>query len=192
MKILSASALIAVVLASAASAAPVKYQLDPEHTYPNFTADHMGGLSTFVGKFKTTSGTVVLDREAGTGSIDVKVDTSSIDFGHDKLNAHARSPEMFDVAKYPTASYTGKLTKFVNGAPTEAEGALTMHGVTKPVTLKIDSFKCKPDPVKKKERCGANASGKINRKDFGVGYGDSYGFDMNTGLSIQVEALRAE
>jgi polyisoprenoid-binding protein YceI len=191
MKIPSVSALIAFVLAGAASAAPVKYQIDPEHTYPSFSADHMGGLSTFTGKFKTTSGTIVLDRDAGTGSIDVKVDTASIDFGHDKLNEHVRSAEMFDVAKYPTANYTGKLTRFANGAPTEVEGTLTLHGVTRPVTLKIDSFKCKPDPVKKVERCGANASGKIDRKDFGISYGENYGFDMNTGLHIQVEALRA-
>ena len=109
----------------------------------------------------------------------------------DKLNAHAKSAEMFDVAKHPTVSFTGKLTKFVNGAPTAAEGSLTLHGVTRPVALKIDSFLCKPHPVSKKEVCGANASGSINRKDFGVSYGEQMGFDMNTGIDIQVEALRA-
>src|SRR5262245_29279936 len=107
MKILPASALIAAVaLATAASAAPVKYDIDPNHTYPSFSADHFGGLSTWHGKFNTTSGSVVLDREAGTGSIDIKVDAASIDFGHDKLNTHARSAEMFDVEKFPTATYT--------------------------------------------------------------------------------------
>ena len=96
MKIPSVPALIALALASAASAAPVKYQIDPEHTYPSFTADHMGGLSTFTGKFKTTSGTVVLDREAGTGSIDVKVDAASIEFGHDKVTPF--DPEAVKIA----------------------------------------------------------------------------------------------
>ena len=56
---------------------------------------------------------------------------------------------MFDVAKFPTATYTGKLTKFVNGAPTEVDGTLTLHGVTKPVTLKIDQFGCRPHPMQK-------------------------------------------
>ena len=68
------------------------------------------------GKFKKTSGTVVLDREAGSGTVDVKVDTSSLDMGHDKLNDHVKSDAaMLDVAKYPDATYTGKLTKFVDG-----------------------------------------------------------------------------
>jgi polyisoprenoid-binding protein YceI len=178
--------------ASAALAAPVKYTIDPDHTFPSFTADHMGGLSTWRGKFNKTTGTIVLDREAQTGSVDVTIDAASLDFGHDKLNAHAKSPDMFDVAKYPTATYTGKLTKFVNGAPTAVEGSLTLHGVTKPVTLKLDSFLCKPHPLTKKEVCGANASGTINRKDFGVSYGEQLGFDMNTGITIQVEALKAE
>ena len=192
MKILSRSALIATLVASAASAAPFKYDVDPNHTYPSFTADHMGGLSTWRGKFNKTSGTIVLDREAQTGSLDVTIDAASIDFGHDKMNAHAKSPDMFDVARYPTATFTGKLTKFVNGAPTEVEGTLTLHGVTKPVTLKVDSFLCKPHPTKKKEVCGANASGKINRKDFGIGWGENYGFGMNTDLQIQVEAMRVD
>jgi polyisoprenoid-binding protein YceI len=177
---------------SAVIAAPAKYTIDPDHTYPSFTADHMGGLSTWRGKFNKTTGTIVLDREAQAGSVDVTIDAASLDFGHEKLNAHAQSADMFDVAKYPTATYTGKLTRFVNGAPTAVEGSLTLHGVTRPVTLKLDSFLCKQHPLTKKEVCGANASGTINRKDFGVSYGEQLGFDMNTGVSIQVEAVKAQ
>jgi polyisoprenoid-binding protein YceI len=182
---------VTTLYASAALSAPVKYTIDSDHTYPSFRADHMGGLSTWRGKFNKSSGTIVLDREAGTGSVDVTIDAASLDFGHDKLNAHAKSPDMFDVARYPTATFTGKLTNFVNGAPKAAEGALTLRGVTRPVTLKIDSFLCKQHPLTKKEVCGANASGAINRKDFGVSYGEQLGFDMNTELEIQVEAVRA-
>jgi len=173
-----------------ATAAPVKYTIDPNHTYPSFEADHFGGLSTWRGKFNSTSGTIVLDREAGTGSLDVKIDTASIDFGHEKLNEHAKSADMFDVEKYPEATYTGKLTKFVNGAPTEVEGSLTLKGVSKPVKLTIDRFLCKPNPMNKKEVCGANATARINREDFGIDYGKPYGFDMTTVLHIQVEAIR--
>lgn len=99
MKIAFATPLLVLVAAGASLAAPVKYDIDPGHTYPSFEADHMGGLSTFRGKFNTTSGTIVLDRAAETGSIEVNVDTGSIDFGHDELNAHAKSADMFDVAK---------------------------------------------------------------------------------------------
>lgn len=192
MKILPTFAVTAaaacVLAAATALAAPAKYTIDSDHTFPSFKADHLGGLSNWRGKFNKTSGSVVLDKEAQTGSIEVKIDTASIDFGHDKLNEHAKSPDMFDVAKFPTATYTGKLVKFKNGAPTEAEGTLTLHGVTKPVTLKINSFVCKPHPIKKKEVCGADATATINREEFGVGYGKAYGFKMDTELQIQVEA----
>lgn len=180
----------AVLAAGAAVAAPVKYAIDPNHTYPSFEADHMGGLSILRGKFNATAGTIVLDRDAQAGSIDVTVDTTSLDFGHDKLNDHAKSPDMFDVKKFPTASYAGKLVKFANGAPTEAEGTLTLRGVSKPVTLKVDRFLCKQHPMAKKEVCGANATATINREDFGIGYGKEYGFNMDVKLAIEVEALK--
>lgn len=189
MKISPAFAMTACLLAAAtALAAPAKYKIDPEHTHPSFKADHMGGLSNWRGKFNKSSGSVVLDKEAQTGSIDVKVDIDSIDFGHDELNQQAKSPDMFDVAKFPAATYSGKLVKFKNGAPTEVDGTLTLHGVSKPVTLKINSFLCKPHPVTKKEVCGVDAAAIINREDFGISYGKQYGFKMETELQIQAEA----
>ncbi len=82
----------------------------------------MGGLSNWRGKINSTSGTVTLDAAAQTGTVDVKMDMSDIDFGHDKLNAHAKGDEIFDAAKFPAATYTGKLVNFKNGAPTEVDG----------------------------------------------------------------------
>ena len=189
MKIALSAALLALV-AGSASAAPVTYQIDPSHTYPSFAADHMGGLSVWRGKFDKSSGTVVLDKESGTGTVDVTVDTSSVDFGHEKLNEHAKGPDLFDVTKYPTATYKGKLVKFKNGAPTEVEGEFTLHGVTKPLNLRIDQFLCKPHPVTKKEVCSADATATFNRKDCGLSYGEPYGFKMGVRLVIQVEAIR--
>jgi polyisoprenoid-binding protein YceI len=95
------------------------------------------------------------------------------------------------VVKYPTATYSGKFTKFNGTAPTEAEGTLTMHGVTKPLTLTINSFLCKPNPMSKKEVCGADASATFNRSDFGVNFGDKYGFKQEVKLLIQVEGSPA-
>jgi polyisoprenoid-binding protein YceI len=178
---------IAALLGASAFAAPVTYTLDPAHTYPSFEADHMGGLSVWRGKFDATSGTVVYDKEAKSGSIEVTVDMTSVDFGMPKLNEHAKSAEIFDTAKYPTATYSGKFTKFNGATPTEAQGTLTMHGVTKPVTLIIDSFLCKPNPMSKKEVCGADAKATFNRADFGVNFGDKYGFKQEVTLQIQVE-----
>ncbi len=178
--------------ASAALAAPVKYVVDPDHTYPSFEADHFGGMSVWRGKFNKSSGTITLDKLAGTGTVDITVDAASIDFGHDKMNEHARTPDMFDVEKFPTITYKGKLAKFKDGKPTEVQGDLTMHGVTKPVILQIRSFKCMQHPMKKKEFCGADAAGKINRDDFGVSFGKDFGFNMDVTLAIQIEANAAE
>ena len=177
--------------AAAAGADPVTYQVDPAHTYPSFEADHFGGLSVWRGKFDTSSGTIVLDKAKGAGTVDITVDASSIDFGNPKLNEHAKSAEMFDVAKFPTATYKGKLAGFKDGAPTMVEGSFTLHGVTKPLNLTINSFKCVTVPLDKKEHCGADASASLNRADYGIAYGDKYGFKMDVKLKIQVEAIRA-
>ncbi len=180
-------------LASAAFAAPVTYNVDPDHTFPSFEADHFGGMSVWRGKFNQTSGSVVLDREAQTGTVDITIDAKSIDAGHDKLNAHLTGSDagMLDVAKFPTATYKGKLAKFKDGAPTEVQGELTLHGVTKPVTLTIRSFKCMTHPMKKQEFCGADAAGTINRDDFGINFGKAFGFKMDVKLAIQIEGFKA-
>jgi polyisoprenoid-binding protein YceI len=177
------------LLAGAATAAPLHYTLDPDHTYPSFEADHMG-ISTWRGKFDHSQGKVELDRAAGTGSLEVGIALDSIDFGQAALNEWARGKDFFDVAHHPRAVYKGRLTGFVDGAPTRVEGSLTLHGVTRPVTLRIERFKCIPHPVLKREYCGADAFGSFDRSAFGLDAGKNYGFDMQVALRIQVEALR--
>jgi polyisoprenoid-binding protein YceI len=178
------------LMTGSAVATPVTYSVDPNHTYPSFEADHFGGLSNWRGKFDKSSGTIVLDKDKSSGTVDITIDATSIDFGHAKLNDHAKSAEMFDVAKFPTATYKGTLAKFKDGAPTEVEGQLTLHGVTKPVKLTINQFKCMVNPMSKKEVCGADASATFNRSDFGVNFGDKYGFKQEVKLQIQVEGVR--
>lgn len=182
---------MAALLAAGATAAPVTYVLDEKHTYPSFEADHFGGLSVWRGKFNHSDGKVVLDKTAKSGTIDVTVQTGSIDFGLDKMNEHAKSAEIFDVAKYPTAVFKGKFTKWSGDAPTEAEGTFTLHGVTKPLTLTINQFKCMINPMSKLEVCGADASATLKRSDFGVSYGEAYGFKQEVKLQIQVEGSPA-
>jgi polyisoprenoid-binding protein YceI len=178
--------------AAAAGAAPAHYTVDPDHTHPSFEVDHFGGLSTWRGTFKKTTGTITLDTAAKTGTVAIDVDAGSIELAQDKLNAHASGPEMLDAAKYPTAVYSGTLGDFKNGAPTTVTGTLTLHGVTKPVNLKIDSFKCTQNPMTKKDVCGADALGTFNRADFGVDYGKAFGFNMDVHMRIQVEAIKAD
>lgn len=179
-----------VATASTAFAEPVTYVIDPAHTHPGLEADHFGGLSVWRGLFKTTTGTITLDKSASTGTVDVTIDAASVEFGDDKLNKHVTGPDFFDAAKFPTATYKGKLGDFKNGAPTTVTGDLTLHGVTKPVVLKIDSFKCMTNPMSKKDVCGADAQATINRTDFGVSYGIQFGFKPEVLLRIQVEAIK--
>jgi polyisoprenoid-binding protein YceI len=179
----------ALLLAGAASAAPVRYTLDKDHTYPSFEADHMG-ISTWRGKFNHSEGWVELDKAAGSGSVEVSIALDSIDFGQEALNTWARGKDFLDTAQHPRAVFKGHLAGFVDGAPTRVEGSLTLHGVTRPMALRIDHFKCIPHPLFKRDYCGADALGSFDRSAFGLDAGKDYGFDMQVALRIQVEALR--
>lgn len=185
------STLLAATLAlapSLAGAAEVVFEIEPGHTYPSFEADHMG-LSYWRGKFNASSGRIALDREAGTGSVDVAIDIASIDFGHEDMNTHARGADLFDAARFPQARYRGRLGGFVDGKPTRVDGTLELHGKSLPLPLAIDRFKCMPHPVLERELCGANATATLDRAAFGIEAGKDYGFDMKVALRIQVEAL---
>lgn len=181
-----------VAAAGSAVAAPATYNVDPAHTYPAFEADHMGGLSLWRGKFNSTSGKVVLDTAAKTGEVDITVDVASVDFGHDKMNEHALSPDIFDAKQFPKATYKGKVSKWNGDAPAEIDGQFTLKGVTKPLKLTVNSFLCKANPMSRKETCGADASATFQRDEFGVDYGKNFGFKMDTKLLISIEAVKAD
>jgi polyisoprenoid-binding protein YceI len=182
-------AIVAAAGATSAFAADV-YNIEPNHTYPSFEADHMGGVSVWRGKFTKTSGTITLDRAARTGALDITIDANSLDFGHEKMNKHAKSPDMFDVAQFPTVTYKASTIKFDGDKPAEVDGQLTLHGVTKPVKLTIRQFKCIQHPMLKKEYCGADAIASFNRSDFGISFGTQMGFNPEVKLAIQVEAIK--
>jgi len=179
------------LISGAVCAAPASYDVDVRHTHVTFAADHFGGLSVWRGLFSASAGKVVLDTAAQGGTVDITIDAASVLTGVADLDKHLKSGEFLDVAKFPTATYKGKLASFKNGAPTEVLGDLTLHGVTRPVKLSIATFKCMAHPMQKdKEVCGANAQGEINREEFGVAWGKPMGFDMAVRLYIQIEATR--
>ena len=192
---------LALGFAVAAQSRPITYTLDPDHTYPSFAADHMG-LSTWRGKFTHSTGTATLDRAKQTGSVRVVTTIASIDLGNAAVAQALLSASipaavckvdcaMFDARRYPTAVFQGKLAGFVHGAPTRVVGTFTLHGVTRPLTLKVDHFKCMPDfMLKPRERCGAELSGSLDRAAFGITGGRSFGMDMKVALQIQVEAVQ--
>ncbi|MGY0194439.1 YceI family protein [Leptothrix sp. BB-4] len=173
---------------TAAQAAPVEYVVDPTHTYPSFEADHMG-MSTWRGKFNTTTGTLWLDKAAGTGSVDLKIDVGSIDFGLAQMNSVAKDTEMFNVAQFPYAFYKGRLEGFGPGGTARVVGTLDFRGVTRPLTLEVSRWKCQPHPLNKRDWCGADAQATFSRADWGFDVGRDWGFSMATTLRIQVEAV---
>ncbi len=178
------------VFSGTAFAKPVTYVCDPAHTHPSFAADHMGGLSVWRGMFTQTSCTIVMDRKAHSGTVQVTVQTASDDFGNAQLDKDAQGPNLFDVAQYPTATYTGKLADFKNGAPTKVIGRFTLRGVTRPLTLDIRHFECKEVPMMHQYRCGADAFAEFDRAHYGMSFGKAFGFQMWVRLHIQVEAAR--
>jgi polyisoprenoid-binding protein YceI len=178
-------------VAPPARAVSETYVIDPTHTYPSFEFSHMG-VSIWRGKFDKTSGTIVIDRAARTGSVDIHVDPASINFGLDEMVEKARSEDFFNVAKYPDARYKGVI-KFVGDVPAAIDGEITLLGVTKPLRLAINSTKCTPDPMTQKEFCGADAQGEVNWSQFGMkwstfGEGDA----GKTLLRIQVEGSKPD
>jgi polyisoprenoid-binding protein YceI len=186
-KRLPAMMVVATLMASASAAE--NYTIDPRHTFPSLEFSHMG-LSIWRGKFNKSSGSVLLDRAARTGSVEVVIDTSSINFGLDAMDEKARSQDFFDVARFPAATYRGTV-EFAGDAPGSVDGQVTIMGVSQPVKLTINQFKCMLHPMLKKEVCGADAEGEINWSDYGMkmsqyGKGDA----GRVRLRIQVEAIR--
>jgi polyisoprenoid-binding protein YceI len=191
MKTFTAATLL-LLASSAAIAAPVTFKLDPAHTFPSFEADHFGGMSVWRGKFNSSAGEVHIDRTAHTGDVTVTVQAASVNFGLEALEKHVKSPDFLDVEKFPTAIYKGSFSKWNGDVPTEVSGELTLHGVTKPLVLKLNTFNCRVHPMLKKDWCGIDASTSFSRADFGMSYGEAFGFTMGVKLAIQAEAYKAE
>jgi polyisoprenoid-binding protein YceI len=184
------STLIALAFALSAGtvqAAPQTYALDTSHTFANFSYDHLG-YSRQVSRFNKTSGKVTLDKEARNGSVQVTIDTQSVNTGSDLFNQHIQGEDFLNTAKFPTATFTSTKVHFNGDTPTSVEGNLTIKGVTQPVTFVIDRFLNRPHPMLKKDAIGANATAQIKRSEFNAGKLVPYVGDDVT-LSISLEAL---
>lgn len=169
-----------------------RYAIEPNHTYPSFEFSHLG-ISVWRGKFNRTGGMITIDRAAGIGAADITIDTASINFGLDRMDQAARSADWLNVAEFPTATYRGTLT-FAGDVATSVDGELTLLGVTRPLKLTINSFKCIPHPLlKKKEVCGADAEGDLDWAEYGIKMSKYAGGDAGkVRLRIQVEAVKQD
>jgi len=186
-KLMTLTSVCALTAVAYGAAAADTYTIDPNHTFPSFEINHMG-YSTFRGRFDKSSGTVALDTAKKTGSVDVTIDVDSISTGVDKLNTHLKTPDFFDAAKFPTITFKSSAFKFKGGNVVAITGDLTMHGVTKPVTLTVDSLVCKVHPFMKVPACGAGAHAVIKRTDWGIGTYPPAILGEDVTLRIQIEA----
>jgi polyisoprenoid-binding protein YceI len=161
--------LITVALASAvvASAHADNYTIDPNHTFPVFEANHLG-FSVQHGRFNKTSGKITLDMAAKKGSVDLTIETASLDMGFAMWDEHMAAEGFFNSAKFPTMTFKSNKLVFQDGKVVAAEGDFTMLGVTKPLSVTVKGFVCGDNPMNKKPMCGANISGTIKRSDFGM------------------------
>ncbi|MEY3611503.1 MAG: Protein YceI [Pseudomonadota bacterium] len=181
-----ATALFA-AMAGSAIAAPVTYNVDGSHTFPRFSYSHFG-YSTQLSSFKNTSGKVVFDAEAKTGSVDISIDMKSVNTGFEVFDGHIQGEDFLDTAKFPTATFKSTKVVFEGDKPKSIEGNLTIKGVTKPVTLTVTSFQAMPHPMMKKPALGANAFTTIKRSEFNAGkYAPYVGDDVR--IDIAVEAV---
>ena len=166
MKKTLASLLLGCAVAAPALAAE-EYAVDSSHTFPTFEVRHLN-FSTQRGRFNKTSGLIALDRAKKTGSINLLIDVASLDMGFDTWDEHMAAEEWFDTANHPTISFTSKSLQFQGDRVVGADGTLTIRGVSRPVQLKVENFRCGPHPMLKKVMCGADVSTTIKRSEFGM------------------------
>ncbi|MBI4740151.1 MAG: YceI family protein [Betaproteobacteria bacterium] len=179
---------LAAAFAAPALAAPETYLVEPNHTYPRFEYNHFG-YSNQIQRFNKTSGTLVYDKVAKTGAVDIAIDARSVDTGYPLFNEHIQGEDFFDTARYPTIAFKSTSVKFDGDKPVAIDGNLTVKGITRPVTLTVTSFQAMPHPMLKKDAIGANAVTKIKRSEFNAGKHAPYVGDEVT-LTVAVEAIK--
>jgi polyisoprenoid-binding protein YceI len=182
-------ALILLMAVSPSLFAAERFVLDPEHTFPSFEIRHQN-VSWMRGKFNRSRGQVVLDpQNPGDSLIEVVVDASSADTGHDELNRKLLGSNFFNTARFPEIRFVARDVSFQDGIPVSARGELTMLGVTQPVVLEIRDFSCGRHFPSFRNFCGADVHTTIRRSDFGMNYGIPLIGD-EVRLAIEVEGFR--
>jgi polyisoprenoid-binding protein YceI len=176
MKSLLLAAVAAVALPLSAAAQVENYVIDPYHTHPHFDVEHLG-TAMIRGRFDKTAGKFSIDRAAKTGALEVVIQTASVNTGDNDRDSrprtrdeHLRTADFFNVAEFPTMTFRSTAVKFAGDNPDTIEGNLTLLGISKPVVLKVERWKCGPDPRTQGKRfqCGGNVTGSFKRSDHGM------------------------
>lgn len=186
----------AAILPLAAAAQTESYTFDPLHTFPHFMVEHLG-YATLLGRFERTSGKFTLDRTKKEGSLELVVETAAVTTGDNERGTrprtrdeHLRTPDFFNVSEYPRMTFKSSKVRFSGDSPSEVEGELTLIGVTRPLVLQVERWKCGPHPFSKKEMCGGNATGRLKRSEFGMKFGLPTAIGDDVRLYIMFEAFK--
>lgn len=189
LRALSAAAALAALSMGTAQAQSATYALDPTHTFVTFEIGHFG-TSTNRGRFDKKEGTVQFDRAGKTGKVDLTIDATSISTGTPPFDKHLQSADLFNAAKFPTIQFSADQFRFNGDKVSEIGGKLTMLGQTHPVTLKANNFNCYQSPMLKREVCGGDFEATIDRTQWGMDYGVSFGMPKTVRLIVQAEAIK--
>lgn len=173
---------------TAAHSKPIRYDIEPTHTFVNFEVKHFN-TSTLRARFDRVDGFVELDREARKGTADITIYLDSISSGTPDFDKHLRSADFLDVAGNPKAKFTGKEFRYEGGKVTAVQGDLTLLGKTVPVTLQGTSFNCYDQPVLKVHVCGGDFETTIKRSQWGMTWGLDMGVPDEVKLLVQIEAI---
>lgn len=161
-------ALVTALALAAAAAAQADWQIDPMHSSAQFSVWHLG-VSTVRGAFTKVSGSAKYDpADVSKTSLDATIEASSVDTRVEMRDNDLRSPNFLEVQKYPTITFRSKQVKAAGAGKLQIIGDLTIHGVTKEVSLDVDGPSAAMKDPWGNQRIGASATTKINRKDFGV------------------------
>ncbi len=182
--------MISALVFALTSAQAATYDIDSSHTRVGFGITHMM-VSTVRGEFGTVSGKVEYDpANVGATKINAEIAVTSVDTREPKRDEHLRSPDFFDAAKFPTMTFKSKAVKNASATGFDVVGDLTMHGVTKEVTLHVDPISKEYKDPWGNFKAGTHAVGTVNRKDFGMVYNsaiDGGGYILGDDVKIEID-----
>jgi polyisoprenoid-binding protein YceI len=186
---ITAATLATLGLAATAQAQSTAYAIDPTHTFASFEVLHFG-TSTIRGRFDKKEGAVQFDRAGKTGSVDITIQTASVNTGVAGFDKHLVSKDFFNAGEFPTARFVSERISFNGDKVSEVAGTLTLLGKTAPVVLKATNFNCYQSPILKREVCGGDFETTIDRTQWGMNTYVPAGQRGDVRLVVQVEAVK--
>ena len=170
----------------AATATPGSYEIDPAHTSVTFSVNHLG-ISTLVGRFNNVEGDITLAPK-GDSSIEVSIETASVDTNHEKRDEHLRGPDFFNAKQYPVMKFSASKFDFSGDKSERITGKLSLHGKTKPVMLTVEPIGAGDDPWGG-YRAGYKATTVIKRSEFGMDFMPG-GIGDDISVTLNIEAIK--